>query len=245
MDCKECIFSIWLNDLQTGCMAARIEKLANKNKAKLIEEEGKSYYTLHQFCNMYRDQDWIDAANTKDYDELCEKALNEIKPLFGIVLHCNKENTIADITKTVESLASINYNADKIKIIISDAASHIDYMSIVHLTNIVKNVFPRSESIFHLHDDIALRDTECFKKIVQAMYFVKILAGNTIDPELFNKIHHIINYDLKQICMFESESTTIIMKKLITECYLEFNNYDLATEHIRNLCIKQDKYEKI
>lgn len=244
MDCKECIFSTWLDKRQTGCLANRIDKLVAKDKAVWTEKDGSSYYTLHQFCNLYRQTEWKDAAESKDSDELIDKALNEIKPPFGIVAHCDHNHSIEDITKTIDSLKQINYNTNKVKVVLS-TNNLSDYNAIVHLTNVIKEKFQASESIFHLHEEISLRDTECFKKIVQAMYFVKIKAGKTIDPELFNTINIILNNDLKQVCMFESDEVTVIMKKIMTECYLEFNNYDLAIDHIRNICIKQDKYEKI
>lgn len=241
MDCNECLFSTWLNDKQVGCLANRIDKFISKGKAHL--DSGQSYYVLDQFCNLYRDEKWAQQIKSQDQDELLSRALDSVKPLFGVVVHYTNENSIDQLRTTIDSLLNLDYDKKKIKIVIS-SPYHRQCEDIVHYTNRIKESFPASESVIHLHDNIELRDTECFKKIVEAMYFVKIKAGSTLDANIFTKIDNRINQDLSQICMFETDHATIIMKSLMTRCYLDFKNYDAATEHIRNLCIKQDKYEK-
>lgn len=245
MDCRECIFSKWIENKQSDCAAGRIDKFILKGKATLCQpSDDELYYSLQQFCTLYRTEEWVKKVKTEDPKELLDKALDSVKPLFGIVVHYTNDSNMNQLKTTVESLMKLDYDRKKVKIVIS-SPYHQQCEDIVHFTNILKEAFPASESVFHLHDEIELRDTECFKKIVEAMYFVKIQAGGTLEQNVFNTIDHIINHDLSQICMFETDCATIIMKNLVTRCYLEFKNYDLATEYIRNLCIKQDKYEKI
>ena len=183
--------------------------------------------------------------------------------LFGIVVYYTNEDDIKKLEKTIKSLQQIDYDKVKVKVVISSSHKN-QYQNIVHLTNVIKETFPASEAIFHFNDDIAIQDTECFMKIIEATHFVKMNAGGTIKSDLFNEINQIVNkkQDLnscvavktetgaklvfdKPKLMFETDDAIIIQKELMQNHYLDFNNYDLATDYVRDLCIKQDKYEKI
>lgn len=183
--------------------------------------------------------------------------------LFGIVVYYTSEDCIQQLEKTIDSLKNIEYDKSKIKIVISSSHNQ-HYLEVVHMTNVIREPFPASESIFDLSGDTATRDTECFMKIIEATHFVKIKSGGTIRSDVFNRINQIVNrpQDLnsckaiktetgaklvfdKQKLMFETDHATIISKELMQNHYLYFNNYDLAVEHVRNLCIEQGKYEKI
>lgn len=183
--------------------------------------------------------------------------------LFGIVVYYTNEDSVEQLQKTVESLQEIDYDKTKVKVVIS-SSNNTRYQEVVHATNVIREVFLASEAIFHLDGDIVTRDTECFTKIIESTHFVKMKAGGTIQSDLFNKINQIVNkpQDLnsckaiktetgaklvfdKQKLMFETDHATIIFKELMQNHYLDFNNYDLAVEHVRNLCIEQGEYEKI
>jgi hypothetical protein len=167
-----------------------------------------------------------------------------IEPLFGIVIYSQQDTEVELIYKTIESLKNVSYDNKKIKVIIS-RPFYQKCQDIVHCVNLLKETFPAAECIFHLHDNIAIRDTECFQELLEATFFVKITAGAVIDPFLFQNINTALNKDQKVIDMFETDDVTIILRTIMQDHYLNFNDYDLATEYIRNLCIKQDKYEKI
>lgn len=183
--------------------------------------------------------------------------------LFGIVIYCTNEDDIYNLQTTIKSIQKINYDKDKVKVVISSSCNK-NYIDVIHMINVIKETFPSSEGIFHLDDDVSIRDTECFMKVVDATYFVKITSGGVINSDTLDKINQIFQtpQDLnsftafktetgarlvfdKKARMFETDHATIIDKELVTDHYLNFNDYDLMVCHIRQLCIEQGEYEKI
>lgn len=166
------------------------------------------------------------------------------KTLFGVAVYCNEDVEIQNLKNTIDSLKLIDYNDKRVKVVISKNHSS-NCQTIVHFVNILKETFPASEAVFHLHDNTTLRDTECFEKLTQATYFVKVEAGMTIDKDLFSKIDTMLNEDSRKIDLFETDHFFLASSDSMRDNYLNFNDYDSTTEHIRNLSIKQEKYEKI
>jgi hypothetical protein len=239
MDCKECIFADYHNNVQVGCKAERLDKFIENNTAKL--DKTNKYYDLTKFCNLYRTQSWVDDSKAEIND--LQRARSEVMPLFGVVVRHSNKNSIEELKKTIDSILDIAYPPEKIKVVISSPQIHFN--EIVHFVNVLKDKFKSSESIFHFADDAYTKDTESFKKIIKSTYFVSTESGETIERNLFSYIDKTINDDLNQVCMIDSGNTTIILKKIMLDTYLNFNDYDLASDHIRALCIEQNKYEKI
>ena len=231
MDCNACVFKVTENELQVGCKVDRLSKLINIGQA--TKEPGKSYYELSRFCNMYR---------TDDCD--MDKARNQIKPLFGIVIFCSETDTLEDLNRTIESILNIDYEQKRIKIVISILTTK-NLNDFVHITNVLKSKYRSVELVVHLHEHNPLREKEVFLKILKATYFVKIRNGSEIKSDLFDMIDKKINDDLDQTIMFETDSATIILKNAMNSEYLNFYDYDLAADSIRKLSIEQGKYEKI
>lgn len=233
MDCSECVFAIIDADKnnQTGCKANRLDNLIRLKKAH--KKDLEQFYTLTQFCNMYRSEECS-----------VEIARQQAEPLFGIVIHHEESNSLQDVENTVRSILDIDYPSNKVKIIISSPSVKY-FQSLMHLVNIVKEKFQHCELILHSHNNVRIRDTECFKKLKEASFFVKIISGKTIESNIFKTIDKLINEYLNQLCMIETEAVTIILKRVMNEIYLKYQNYDLATNYIRKISIEQGKYEKI
>ena len=64
----------------------------------------------------------------------------------------------------------------------------------------------------------------------------RILVINYIDDNRYSTDKIVSHDNIKFDC---------IKVKLLNEIKVNFNDYDSTTEHIRNLSIKQEKYEKI
>lgn len=230
MDCNNCVFKVTDDGVQVGCKAERLQTFID-NKAA---EKKDNYYELTQFCNLYRNNECV-----------LEEERAKIMPLFGIVIY-HKDQTMQDLEKTVESIMDLDYPSEKIKVVISVdkvPKSHID--PYLNITNTLKKRFRAVELVINFSEDQAIKDTECFKRLAQASYFVKINSGLTFDRQVFRSIDERINKDMKKIIMFESSSATIILKGAMNSQYVHFYNYDLATEHLRELSIKQGCYEKV
>ena len=164
--------------------------------------------------------------------------------LFGLAVYCNEDVEIENLKNTIDSLKQINYDNNKVKVVVSKNHSS-NCQTIVHFVNILQERFLASEAVFHLHDNLTLRDTECFQKLAQATYFVKVQAGMTVDKDLFSKIDTMLNEDSRKIDLFETDHFFLASNDSVRDNYLNFNDYDSTIECIRNLSIKQEKYEKI
>lgn len=229
MDCKECVFNVTENGKQVGCQADRLEKLKDKNAAEL----SGSFYELKQFCNMYRNQD-VDVETARDH----------VMPLFGIVVHHALDRSLEDVKTTIDSILDIDYPEQKVKVVIS-SPSTIEHETLVHYTNVLKQKYRAVELVLHLHNDVPMRDNECFRKLTKSTYFVKIKSGETIRQDLLKEIDRKINDDLFQLCMADAGEATIVLKSLMQQFYYNHANYDEAVNYVKQISLEQDKYEKL
>lgn len=235
MDCSQCKFRIIDNNKQVGCQAERIDKFIDNGTAVLNSEHG--CYELKQFCNMYvsDDNDLIDR----------EFIRNKIKPLFGIVIHLTSNDTAEQATKACEHIKSLNYPQEKVKVVIS-APKGLKYaMHLVNLAQMLRTRYGAAELVLHLHDEKKARDNETFSKLVQATYFVKMGVHDRLDLDIFEKIDHLINSEMKQVCFIENNSVNIVLKSSIQYMYYNYGCYDETVEGLKTISVEQDKYERL
>jgi len=244
MDCKNCIFSEWNNEYQTGCSADRLSKFIEKGKATLKPigvhtDDISTFYELQQFCNLYREDKW---KKDKDSDKLLDLALKEIKPTFGVVVYDSKEKN-NNLNDTLESIKNINYEKKLIKIVISSFSER-------GVQNLVSKVIEMQTEGFqcvmtmHTYNDIeSLRDYECFSKLLNYSYFVKIPSGSEISKDVFNDVEISLNHKLEQKALFEDENSniSIVPFKIVNSEYLNYNSYDLMVQGIKDAIEKKSK----
>ena len=260
MNCKDCIFAKYgqvkrpmTPDGQVGCACDRLDTWLDKNEA--YQTEGESYYELTKFCNMYRNHDWRKEVQEKHEDEfdppnhslledLVEIARSEVKPLFGIAVWDDPTGHFADLDKTVMGLTNIRYPRDKMKVVLSTFSAR-GVNDVADLINRLQGDIRNSSAIFHLLDYRKYKDTEVFKKLVEATFFVHIKSGTLLPEDLFELIDKSMNEDLERACMWEGDGFTVIHKKVVTGLYLQFNDYDKMVSHIREIAKEQNAYQKV
>ena len=257
MDCSKCIFAEFsppssgglLGVFQTGCSANRLETLKKLNKAKYSED--KSCYELDKFCNLYRTNEWED----KHEDPSVSMAKKEIQSTFGVVIYDSLKATPEDLEVTVSSLLESEYDKSKISVVLSTLPSK-PIVQMVGLVNRIKEKINRVTGITHLVDEfmppsaiviqtlVETRDKQCFQKLVDMSYFVKIKAGKSISPSWFSEIDTSLNERLEQVTLFENnEGVTAIPCGVVRSLYLDYNNYDTMTEKLKEMSKTQDKYK--
>jgi hypothetical protein len=258
MDCKECIFAQWgtrkkaliVNEsdfvlgevpatpIQEGCLCGRVDIFKNRGEAQV--EQGDTHYTLTKFCNMYRTEEWQEEQD----EPALEAARQEVMPLFGIAVYDQIDKKINDLQRTVDSILAANYQRNKIKVILSTFQER----GVSAVANIINNLqleVKHSSAVFQLLGNDYIKDTEAFKKLAQATYFVKVKSGEEIPPDIFTEIDRSMNDDLERIVMFEGDGFSIISKKVVTDLYLEHMDYDKMVNHIRKISQEQNVYKKI
>lgn len=252
MDCKDCIFAEYgqvkrpmMPDGQVGCACDRLDTWLDKDEAYLAADE--SYYELTKFCNMYRNEEWKSEHN---YGNEVAIAREEVMPLFGIAVWDDPTSTMIDLEKTVMGLTNVKYPRDKMKVVLSTFKAR-GVNNVADLINRLQGDIRNSSAIFHLLDYRKYTDTEVFKKLVEATFFVHVKSGyrqrgSTLLPEhLFELIDKSMNEDLERACMWEGDRFTVIHKKVVTGLYLQFNDYDKMVSHVREIAKKQNAYQKV
>jgi len=251
MDCKECVFALTgsprqnLPYVQNGCGCDRIDIFEKRGEA--VKTVGDSHYQLSKFCNMYRTADWAVeklAGNEDTPYHLLSEARQEVTPLFGVAVHDEPVRSMDDLKRTCESLLAIDYQSNKIKVVLST----FQVRGVSAVANVVNNMqlgIEHTSAIFHILDVRQFKDTEVFRKLTQASYFVYIKSGAVIPPDTFKNIDISLNERLERIAMFEGDGFTIINKNVVKGVYLEHNDYDKMADHVRRIAKEQDVYEKI
>lgn len=246
MNCKDCIFAKYgqvkrpmMPDGQVGCACDRLDTWLDKNEA--YQTAGESYYELIKFCNMYRNEEWQSEHN---YGNEVAIAREEVMPLFGIAVWDDPTGHFADLDKTVMGLTNIRYPRDKMKVVLSTFSAR-GVNDVADLINRLQGDIRNSSAIFHLLDYRKYKDTEVFKKLVEATFFVHIKSGALLPEHLFELIDKSMNEDLERACMWEGDGFTVIHKKVVTGLYLQFNDYDKMVSHIREIAKEQNVYQKV
>lgn len=261
MDCEECIFAQMgqpievfdritslefkpnvstpvLADAQVGCDCGRISTFEDKEEA--YRTVSSPYYQLTNFCNMYRTKEWEEKQN----EPAMEAALQEVTPTFGIALYDQTEKDMYDLQRTVDSILALNYQRDKIKVVLSTYQSR-GVSAVANIINNMQSKIERSSAIFHVLDSRRIKDTEVFKKLAHSSYFVYIKSGATLPPYSLKTVDISLNSDLERIVMFDGDGFSIINKKIVLDLYLDFLDYDKMTDHIRHISQEQNVYRKI
>lgn len=249
MDCSKCVFMEGVSHsggqygyMQTGCSAGRLDTLRARDKASL--EDG--YYHLTQFCNMYRTEGWLEhvSSGVEDPVEIFKIAENETKPSFGVVIQDDTNLPPEELKKTVASFCSVNYDLDKMKVVISSDASR-DASTVVQLVHEAQESIKKTEYVSHLHDFKSLREKESFQKVVDYNYFVHAKSGSEVGEDTFDKINLSLNSELEQITMYKNQQVTCCPSKTVRSLYLHHNDYDVMLLDLEKISKEQGMYKDI
>lgn len=236
MDCSKCIFAI-ANPEQEGCKVGRLEKLIEKGRAK---KDGQ-FYSLTQFCNMYRDQTWDGG------DDPEAKALKQTKTSFGVGVFDDSTETTEELEETLDAVmeAVEAYDKNKVVIILSLSATR-KAEDIVYLVNKAQSRDMHCEAIAHrfLFDD-KVRETEVFQKISNLTYLTKIKGGNKIKTSTFVDINQSIFHELNQLICFQSEDAIILHQNIVKSEYFNHKNFDAMASTVRGFCLEKDVLGKL
>ncbi len=265
--CKDCIFAGYGQpiemqlcgefdaiklDVQTSCAADRLDPFVDRHEA--FQTVAQPYFSLTRLCNMKRDDAWrkeVQEKYAEEYEnhtfieDLVDIASDEVMPLFGIAIQDHPDTTNEGLENTVNSVIHANYPTRKMKTVISTFAAR-GINNVMHQVNFMQEKNHNAEAIFHVVFEPKIKDTEVFKKLTQAHYFVNIFAGATLDKDFFTKVNQSLNEDMEKVVMFECDrGYTAIRKEVVTGLYLRFNNYEDTVDEVRRLAKEKDVYRKV
>lgn len=248
MDCLKCVFcenvvssgGPW-GGTQTGCATNRLDIFKSKGKAELKD----SSYTLSQFCNTYRSQDWAQQHEGEDLIELVNK---EVQCTFGLVI-LNDSKDKEKLQQTIQSIKNIDYDKNKFGIILSVNQSKVD--NVLYYVDIAQQMQQAGYYFrFTMHsyeDKQDFREWECFMKVASAGYISKIKSGQCVHANSFNIINDEVNNKLNQVALFDhtSNDITIVNKSVASHSYGQYGSFDVMVDNVRKQAQKDNLYLKV
>lgn len=235
ISCEGCIFSINSDGVQTGCFANRLRKFIEQGARKYY---GENSYRVPKLCNMYRDSKWR-SDEDQSLESLLKKAVYETQPLFGIALRDDPQKPFSELEKSVEAILKMDYDKDKIKTVISSFPGR-GLSAVSHLVNVMQESGHKNAScVFHIMHESKTKETDIFKRLVQAHYFVNVEVGTLLDPGLFNLIDDSLNNKLETVYLFQGEGFSVAPKSIVKKLYLDFNNYDKMIGYLMTTIVQR------
>lgn len=230
-NCEKCSFAIFDGNTQIGCAAGRLEKFQALDKTIQHCENNKSWFLLKRFCNMYRESD----TSVND-------AYDKIKCKFGIVIFDHDEDSL-DVA--IESCKNIEYDKSKFFVVISSKHYKM-FGKKFNQINELKNIGIKGFLItsFNNEIDASSIEHEAFSKLYGCTHLIKINHDQEIPKNFFDKINDSVNDKLETILMYEQNNVKCIPFWLVNNTYLEYNNYDLMSNDIKEESTAKSMYKK-
>jgi len=235
--CKDCAFSEYKDDVQTGCSAGRIEKFKELGQVLGTRtSDGKTYDVVSRFCNYFRTSKWHE-LNPENPLEIVR---DQSAITFGIAVNCENHNE-EKIGKTISCLENIDYDPEKITIVLSvDDPKNITHL--VHGVNVLKRKFHRVFLVKNNQDITQIKDFDVFSKCANRSYFTTLEVGGTFSPNLFSGINKLINEDLLKLVFIESSDTQTLSSEVVKRQYLNYRDYNLMMSEIKEQSKHSDMY---
>lgn len=229
-NCKECIFSIYSDNTQTGCACGRIEAFTGINKVREAYDNDKEFYIIDSLCNLYRNKDW----NNGDID--IDKAKDEVALSIDVLVDCQEMNDEYK-ERLIEYIGNAKYYHKKLKI------------NLFYKYSSPSDVKSKTLQVFHEHkQDTKLYISSCANDdsykhnyIVNTVgSYVALVTGKNFDIDLHNLINNIINQDLKRCLIikfgdvFAISTSVYKTKSFETEKESYNHNMDAIMETIKD-----------
>jgi hypothetical protein len=220
--CKDCIFSVYHKNTQTGCLVDRIETYKNIDKDLVIEayDNEKEFFVVNRFCNYYQNSSWNNGIPDTN------KIRNQAKVSFNIIVDCKDfgEKEINNLINFYEYIVDYNLQKVDFKIYINKCSG---------ITNIfdIRSQFNNPEITvyfdkFNPHDEL----------IKTKKSYTLILNKENVENDLnmLEKLNDLVNSDLKKVIVLEYKNLLIIsnLAYKIQSLISESTNYELIVNKI-------------
>jgi hypothetical protein len=213
--CKECIFAIYDDKTQTGCVADRISKFSDYVISAYDDE--KEFFVIDRICNLYRTTKWNDG----NID--LKKAIDESSVTFDLLINC--DNIDSDYSaKIVKELIGLQYPQNKVKVYLFQSSSSTKEEK--------HEAFQLYQSLKNCLISIYFDKTEYIYGVLQKSKntFHVILDQKNIDGigDLIIKINELIVQNLSRFILCQTSNKIFIsnmaLKLLYQNLYLDYDN---------------------
>jgi hypothetical protein len=226
--CKNCIFSSYESNTQTGCDFNRTEKFKELGCLQEAYDNEKEFFIIDRICNLYRTESW----KKDDFKYLPQHARKEVKPKFGIVILDTNEPS-SQLDKAIDSIFSLNYNPQKVKVVISTFHDRgIEYL--VRRTEELKREKFVASFVVNYTNISQMIEYDAFRRCGGANYLVKMEHDSILNSEILNKVDESLNENLEQIALFESGNVSIVQFHIANTQYPNYNNFRYMVDNLRS-----------
>lgn len=160
--CKDCAFSEYEGQTQTGCSANRLEGF----EGSIVEAtDGKlNFFVIKDLCTSYRSSDWA-----KKYGNDKDKMLKELEPTF-MVLFDIQDSSLEDLDKLGDHLESV-LDQEKVKVVLGHKNSYEHKKKVLEIIH--KYITNKNFILCQYHDDLTEleRETELLRFGASANFF--------------------------------------------------------------------------
>jgi hypothetical protein len=192
--CKDCIFSIKEDKLQTGCSFGRVEAYSNRG-VNIIEAEDleeNEFFVLETWCSAYREEIWKTAHEGEDLNEAIQKELDP-KVQFIVII----QDTLDGLQKTIDSALNQEMFSSKRLIFVNN--SDLSYFEVITKINEVvpEGTDYRIQDIRGELSDLEVID-EAFNNVSNGYYTV-LESGKEAPPDLIKRLYDAINIKIEKV----------------------------------------------
>lgn len=197
--CKDCIFSVKEDKLQTGCSFGRIEAYSNRgiNIIEAEDLEENEFFVLETWCSAYREELWKTAHEGEDLEEALQKELDP-KVQFIIII----QDELDGLQKTVVSALNQELFSPKRLIFVNNSDS--SYFELIQ-----KIKWMEENDIIPKETDYRIQDVrgkasnaevidEAFKNVSNGYYSV-IESGKEAPLDLIKRLYNAINIRIEKV----------------------------------------------
>ena len=200
-NCEGCVFASMDRDgSQHGCHLERPSKLGVEPRL----DDSQKYFVLSRFCNAYRPNEW---QSTLSFDEKLQphlEVLKEIYPRMGffIRLKTDEPQAIQALELTIKSIANMSHNAAYVVVVTDKVEYNEEVWNLF-----IENFGEVSDTKYHLMQHTDSRGVHVLVDNAFAHaengWIMCITSGMHVPADTLDKLHKLINKDMKQIVMVE------------------------------------------
>ncbi len=192
--CKKCIFSLKVDNTQTGCAAGRLAKFYKLGKAH-IDKETPTSHTIDGICNLcYHSESYVNVP------EALKIARRRIVPKIHTFIKVYDSTKLSSLEDTIHSFSRQIVKPNITLIIQQDYPLYKLQSYLLRDTNI---------DISQIYHDDYNREIQRLAKLSDSQFMSIVDAGKVYNPLLYSKLHGRLNIQLKKIVLVKSPFTIV------------------------------------
>lgn len=197
--CRDCAFSVYDGETQTGCSLGKIDKFEEQGTEilEVYDETEKEFYVIKgRVCVFWRGRDWKEKnKGRKDWEDIVNK---ETMIRMDANIYLDKNSTLKDLDKTVTSLQKGTLKPVQLTIINNDSSLERLMLARVGMKSgfkwRVENIDDGGDVDRYRCIDIAIRKTSA----KDCNYYFVFDAGQAVPKNFISDINESLNVDLNR-----------------------------------------------